>query len=139
MDSVSNGCWLATRFQARPWFTVGIATGGSPWRSLLTTLIPARPCRRPKRCGLLHAWLRWETNGSAMSWVVTIPSTVGMRIEPHDPPGDPGCSGPKGYDGKIDWRADVYNLELILPPTDEFPDLLALSREQSAKIQAADS
>ena len=44
-----------------------------------------------------------------------------------------------GYDGKIDWRADVYNLELILPPTDEFPDLLALSREQSAKIQAADS
>lgn len=44
-----------------------------------------------------------------------------------------------GYDGTIDWRADVYNLELILPPTDEFPDLLALSREQSAKIQAADS
>ncbi len=44
-----------------------------------------------------------------------------------------------GYDGTIDWRADVYNLELILPPTDEFPDLMALSREQSANIQAADS
>jgi len=44
-----------------------------------------------------------------------------------------------GYDGKIDWRADVYNLELILPPADEFPDPLAMSREQSAKIQAADS
>jgi len=45
----------------------------------------------------------------------------------------------KGYDGEIDWRADVHNLELILPPMDELPDLLALSREQSAKIQAADS
>lgn len=44
-----------------------------------------------------------------------------------------------GYEGKIDWRADVHSLELILPPTDEFPDLLALSREQSARIQAADS
>ena len=44
-----------------------------------------------------------------------------------------------GYNGTIDWRADVYNLELILPPTDEFPDLLVLSREQSAKIQATDS
>jgi peroxiredoxin len=45
----------------------------------------------------------------------------------------------KGYEGKIDWRADVHNLELILPPTDELPDLLAWSREQNAKIQAADS
>ena len=44
-----------------------------------------------------------------------------------------------GYAGDIDWRADVHNLELILPPRDEFPDLLSLSREQSAKIQAADS
>src|SRR6266516_4149074 len=44
-----------------------------------------------------------------------------------------------GYNGTIDWRADVYTLELILPPTDEFPDLLVLSREQSAKIQATDS
>ena len=44
-----------------------------------------------------------------------------------------------GYEGKIDWRADVQNLELILPPNDDLPDLLALSREQSAKIQAADS
>jgi hypothetical protein len=44
-----------------------------------------------------------------------------------------------GYDGKIDWRADVHNLELILPPLEELPDLLALSRGQSARIQAADS
>ena len=28
----------------------------------------------------------------------------------------------KGYEGKIDWRADVHNLELILPPMDELPD-----------------
>jgi peroxiredoxin len=44
-----------------------------------------------------------------------------------------------GYEGKIDWRADVQTLELILPPNDNVPDMLALSREQSAKIQAADS
>jgi peroxiredoxin len=44
-----------------------------------------------------------------------------------------------GYDGKINWRSGVYNLELVLPPTDELPDMMAFSRTQSAKIQAASS
>jgi peroxiredoxin len=44
-----------------------------------------------------------------------------------------------GYDGKINWRSDVYTLEKILPPLDELPDMAALSHELSGKIQAADS
>lgn len=44
-----------------------------------------------------------------------------------------------GYEGTIEWRADVHNLELILPPREEVPDFMARSREQSAQIQAADS
>jgi len=43
------------------------------------------------------------------------------------------------YEGTIDWRADVQSIELILPPTQELPDMLAQSRAQSAKIQAAES
>ncbi|HYV28049.1 MAG TPA: redoxin domain-containing protein [Candidatus Eisenbacteria bacterium] len=44
-----------------------------------------------------------------------------------------------GYDGKINWRADAYTIEKVLPPADGLPDLMSLSRELSAKIQAADS
>jgi peroxiredoxin/protocatechuate 3,4-dioxygenase beta subunit len=44
-----------------------------------------------------------------------------------------------GYDGTINWRSDVYTMEKIVPPADEFPDLISLSRELSGKIQAADS
>src|SRR5207249_954379 len=44
-----------------------------------------------------------------------------------------------GYEGKINWRSDVYTLEKILPPIDDLPDFAALSREHNAKILAADS
>jgi peroxiredoxin/protocatechuate 3,4-dioxygenase beta subunit len=44
-----------------------------------------------------------------------------------------------GYDGKINWRADAYTMETIMPPTGELPDMVSLSREWSGKIQAADS
>jgi peroxiredoxin/uncharacterized GH25 family protein len=43
------------------------------------------------------------------------------------------------YEGNIDWRADVQSMDLILPPTEAFPDQLAQSRAQSAKLQAAES
>ena len=48
-------------------YTLATATGGSRWRFRLTILIPARPCRSPKRCGLLPALQRWETRGLMMS------------------------------------------------------------------------
>jgi peroxiredoxin len=44
-----------------------------------------------------------------------------------------------GYDGKINWRSDAYTIETILPPADAIPDIIASSREWSAKIQSADS
>jgi peroxiredoxin len=44
-----------------------------------------------------------------------------------------------GYEGKIDWRSDVHILDSVLPPTKRLPDMVALSRERSAKIRAADS
>jgi peroxiredoxin len=43
----------------------------------------------------------------------------------------------KDYEGDVNWRADVQSIELILPPTEESPDLLAQSRAFSAKMQAA--
>jgi peroxiredoxin len=45
----------------------------------------------------------------------------------------------KGYDQKINWRSDAYTIEKILPPPPDIPDMMTLSREWSAKVQAADS
>jgi peroxiredoxin len=44
-----------------------------------------------------------------------------------------------GYDGQIDWRADVQRMQLVLPPNPDLPDPAALSAEYSEKIRAANS
>src|SRR5262249_5282333 len=45
----------------------------------------------------------------------------------------------KGYEGKINWRDDVQNLEVVLPPRDELPDGTAALQEMNAKIHAAET
>jgi len=45
----------------------------------------------------------------------------------------------KGYDGHIDWRAEVQSLELILPPIEALPNLPQLSQKLAGQVQAADS
>lgn len=44
-----------------------------------------------------------------------------------------------GYDGTINWRADVHHLDLIQTPADDMPDVVALSLARSAKLQATES
>jgi len=44
-----------------------------------------------------------------------------------------------GYEGSIDYRADAHNIELILPQPAELPDLMAMSKEFSAKLRALES
>jgi peroxiredoxin len=42
-----------------------------------------------------------------------------------------------GYEGEIDWRADVQHLDLIVPEPPELPDLLSLSRKFAEALRAA--
>ena len=42
-----------------------------------------------------------------------------------------------GYEGRIDWRADVHNLELIIPEPPELPDHKAISKQFSEAYGAA--
>jgi peroxiredoxin len=44
-----------------------------------------------------------------------------------------------GYESQINWRSDVYTIEKILPPLEDLPDFVTISRDMSGKIQAADS
>lgn len=45
----------------------------------------------------------------------------------------------KGYEGTIDYRADVFSLDAILPQHPDLPDLLAASREFSTKLRSLDT
>lgn len=44
-----------------------------------------------------------------------------------------------GYDGQINYRADVQTIESIVPPPDGLPDLSAISAEFSVKLHSLDS
>ena len=44
-----------------------------------------------------------------------------------------------GYEGTIDYRADVHSLESILPQPAELPDMMAMSKEFSAKFRALEN
>ena len=44
-----------------------------------------------------------------------------------------------GYDGQIDYRADVQTIETITPPPAGLPDLMAMSQEFAAKVRSLDS
>ena len=45
----------------------------------------------------------------------------------------------KGYEGTIDYRSDVFNLEAVLPQIADLPDMVAASREHSAKLKSLDT
>ncbi|MEI8288319.1 MAG: redoxin domain-containing protein [Verrucomicrobiota bacterium] len=44
-----------------------------------------------------------------------------------------------GYDGQINYRADVQTIETIVPPTEGLPDLSAISAEFASKLRSFDS
>src|SRR5208337_3606267 len=44
-----------------------------------------------------------------------------------------------GYDGQINYRADVQTIETIVPPPEGLPDLMAMSQEFAAKVRLQDN
>jgi len=44
-----------------------------------------------------------------------------------------------GYDGQINYRADVQSIETIVPPPEGLPDLMAMSQEFAAKMRSQDN
>lgn len=44
-----------------------------------------------------------------------------------------------GYEGTIDYRSDVHNIESILPQPPELPDMMAMSKEFSATFRTFDT